>query len=63
MQDEFWLSARGKLVAVEYWTDVNVYCGGNSYWYGRRVLDCDRNCTYGAADGDVPLCDSETSAN
>lgn len=27
----------GELVAVEYTTDTNTYCGGFAYWYGKRV--------------------------
>ena len=33
------------LVAVQYWTDLNVYCGESEAWYGQRV-DCDVVCTY-----------------
>ena len=24
-------------VSARHWTDVNTYCGGFSFWYGRRV--------------------------
>lgn len=47
----------GELVAVRYWSDVNRYCDSLSYWYGRRVLDCEPECTYGDADSGLPACD------
>lgn len=48
----------GELVAVRYWTDVNTYCGGFSYWYGERVLDCTAECTYDTeSDSGLPVCE------
>lgn len=46
----------GELVAVAYGTDTNTYCGGFTYWYGRRVK-CDLECSYLADDDDLPPCD------
>jgi hypothetical protein len=45
----------GQLVAVAYGTDVNTYCGGFTYWYGRRV-ECEPECSY-ADDPDLPPCE------
>lgn len=57
----YWDHASGELVAVEYWTDVNHYCGDFVYWYGRRILDCEPDCVYGQSDGEVPACDAESA--
>ena len=27
----------GELVAVAYWTEVEMYCGGHVYWYGEEL--------------------------
>lgn len=47
----------GELVAVKYWTDVDRYCDGLSYWHGRRVLDCVPDCTYDEGDTGLPPCE------
>lgn len=49
----------GELIAVEFTKDVNTWCGGYAYWYGRRVdLDRCELCTYDPESPDgVPVCD------
>lgn len=52
----FYYDTTGALAAVDYWTDVNTYCGGYDYWYGKRIK-CDRECTYEEDGGDLPVCE------
>jgi len=31
----------GEHVGTTYWTDINKYCGGFNFWYGRRIKTCE----------------------
>lgn len=53
----FFDHASGELVAVQYTTDVNTYCGGFVYWYGKRVQDCEPECSYNPNDETLPACE------
>lgn len=52
-------AATGELVGVRYTTDVNTYCGGFEFLYGRRI-DCAPTCAWTEEDAarvQLPLCE------
>jgi hypothetical protein len=53
----FFDAGSGEHVATKYTTDVDIYCGDYSYWYGRRIR-CEPECSYDGSHG-LPLCSED----